>query len=223
MGWDNVKSMDNNNNSKDVKYFKAQQGVHIVRILDDGPHSRFIHWIQNANKGKGVSIDCIGANCPVCAQIKAERDAGQKQPTYIKRFVHSINVYTKKQNGQDVNEVQVLEKGNNVFLPMKDSMAVLEAMGLGSDLMNVDLMIQVSGPANKPVYSINPLPQTINQNNTPDGKPFSELEKYDCTNLKPMLTADQITALMNGAGLDEITGNGTQEETSEDAGELVLE
>lgn len=219
MGWNDVKSNDNNN--KEIKYFKPQNGMQIIRLLDQEPFTRWVHWIQSANKGKGVSIDCIGDGCPICADIKREKDAGVKNTKYNSRKTHSINVFVKKQGTIDVNEAMVLEKGNNAFIPIKDAMAVCETMGMGSDLRKVDLLMQISGKADKPNYSVNPLQPSYNQNTTPDGKPFDELEKYDCTALKPTLTADQIVELMNGASLDEVTGN-TKEETNSD-GDLVLE
>lgn len=210
MAWDNVKPA-NSNTSSEVEYFKPQEGIQVIRILDDEPYSRFVHWIPSANNGKGVSIDCIGAGCPVCEEIARQKASGIKQPTFNRRMVHSINICVKQigTEKQETLKAVVLEKGNNVFVPIKDTMGFLAMQGLETDLTKVDLYITVTGK-DKPVYSVQPLIPTFGTDCVITN------EKYNCKELKPALNREQILGLMNGKSLDDVVNTTeTQEETTE--------
>lgn len=197
--WNNV-GQQGNGEKKEIGYLKFPEGASVIRILDDAPYSRFTHWIPQANQGKGVSIDCIGKNCPICEVIKKEKKEGKTTKSFNSKMTHSINVLVRKLGGQDKNEVMVLEQGNGLFGSIKDQMTMLSNMGFDPDLKNVDLFINRTGKGfNDTKYSVMANPATL--------KPLTEdekkLEKYDLKELKPMLDEAQVIMLMNGKSLDE--------------------
>ena len=170
-------------------------------MLDIAPYSRYCHWIPSANNGKGVGIDCIGKDCPICKVIQTEKREKLKIRTYNNKMTHSINVLVKKLGGQDVNEVMVLEQGNGLFGQIKDQMTLLAQMGMSPDLRNVDIIVNRTGTGfNDTKYSV-----MVNQMTM---KPLSAeeqaLEKYDLKEIKPKLNADQVIQLMNGKSLEDV-------------------
>lgn len=212
---ENVMSLWNNvgangvSEKKEVKYVKFPVGTSVIRLLDVAPYSRFTHWISKANNGKGVGIDCIGNNCPICEVIKTEKKEKLQTKTYTSKMTHSINVLVKKLGGQDVNEVMVLEQGNGLFGQIKDQMTLLAQMGMSPDLRNVDIVINRTGTGfSDTKYSV-----MVNQMSM---KPLTEeekaLEKYDLNKIKPTLNEAQVIMLMNGKSLDEVCTDEFKEE-----------
>lgn len=211
--WTNVGTKEGAGDKKEVKYVKFPVGLSIIRVLDVAPRSRFTHWIGKANSGKGVGIDCIGKNCPICEVIKMERKEKLPNKTYTSKMTHSINVLVKKLGAQDVNEVMVLEQGNGLFGQIKDQMTLLAGMGLSPDLRNVDLMVNRTGTGfNDTKYSV--MVNQMNMKELTDAE--KALEKYDLKEIKPTLDSNQIIDLMTGKSLDEVCnvseGNGIGEE-----------
>lgn len=211
IGWDMIGN--NSSEKKEVNYLKFPEGVSVVRLIDEAPYSRYTHWIAKANNGKGVSIDCIGKECPICEIIKKERKEGKKELTYRSKPTHSINVLVKKLGGQDKNEIFVLEQGNGLFGQIKDQMTMLAQMGVQTDLRQVDLIINRTGTGfNDTKYSV--------MANVATMKPLTEeekaMEKYDLQALKPMLSVAQVIMLMNGRSLDEISEQAEDTSASSD-------
>ena len=199
--WSNVGANGGGAEKKEVKYVKFPVGASVIRVLDVPPYSRFTHWIPSANNGKGVGIDCIGKDCPICKVIQTEKREKLKIRTYNNKMTHSINVLVKKLGGQDVNEVMVLEQGNGLFGQIKDQMTLLAQMGMSPDLRNVDIIVNRTGTGfNDTKYSV-----MVNQMTM---KPLSAeeqaLEKYDLKEIKPKLNADQVIQLMNGKSLEDV-------------------
>ena len=206
--WNNV-GANGGSEKKEVKYVKFPVGTSVIRLLDVAPYSRPTHWISKANNGKGVGIDCIGKNCPICEVIRTEKKEKLQTKTYTSKMTHSINVLVKKLGGQDVNEVMVLEQGNGLFGQIKDQMTLLAQMGMSPDLRNVDIVINRTGTGfSDTKYSV-----MVNQMTM---KPLTEeekaLEKYNLEEIKPKLNEAQVIMLMNGKSLDEVCTDEFKEE-----------
>ena len=218
--WENIGVKEGgNNNNKEIKYLKFEEGTTIIRLLDEAPVSYYSHWITTANKGKGVGIACTGKGCPVCKVIAEERKlkVPYNKMTYNKPIKHMINVLVKKINGTDVNEVMLLEAGNGIFGSIKDQITLLTTMGYEPDLTAIDLIINRTGKGfGDTKYSVICNPATV--------KPLTEeekaLEKYDLFKVKPDLDNGQVIDLIAGKSLDEVCGNA--EETEDSQPELDL-
>lgn len=207
-GWENVGTKQGENASE-VKYLKFPEGTSSIRLLDEAPISSWTHWVPSANKGKGVSIKCIGKECPICQIIKTEKAMKVKNKTYTAKMTHNMNVLVRKLGGQDTNEVMVLEGGNAIFGQIKDQMTLLQTMGMSTDLRNVDLIVQRTGTGfNDTKYSV--------MANAMTAKPLTAeeqaLEKYDLNAIKPNLSKEQILELIDGKSLDEVCKQDSEEE-----------
>lgn len=109
MGWNDVATTEKND-AKKVKWAELKEGtLYQMRALDEAPYSRYTHWIPQANNGKGTTIDCIGRDCPVCADRNAKKASGATQK-YGARKQHAMNVINKA-----TGEVELLDKGKRCF------------------------------------------------------------------------------------------------------------
>jgi len=202
MGWNDVtsKSKDKDNTNKKTKYNKLTTGkTHTIRILDAEPFSRYSHWIQAANNGRGVSVDCPGAGCPICADIKEKKKTGGKQ-VYSSRKLHAINILNR-----ETGEVEIIDKGKGLFEALE---GLLVEVG---DLRKYDVKIRVIGEGNEISYTPIALPP----------KPLTEAEKaltkYDLKNITLKPTPEQLQMLMNGAALTDVFGNNNAENTDNES------
>jgi hypothetical protein len=211
MSWDNVGSdSKQNNGGSDVAYCKLPVGTTTIRVVDKVPFTRWTHWIPQANGGKGVSIDCPGKGCIICADITANKKAKTKSK-YNASKTHSINVYTKKRGSEEVNKIEVLEKGNGVFGGLKSILEIMKSMSLPEDITTVDISIIRTGEDfNQVSYNCIPLLPC-----TPLADNIAKLEKYDLMKLKPMLNNEQIQGLIDGLSLDQVVK--PEEETNPSA------
>lgn len=204
MSWENI-GTDAKEKKSEIPYVKFPQGQTLIRILDDAPYSRWTHWLTKANAGKGLSVDCIGKECPVC---KARRESEENKTAFTVRQAHSINVLVKKLGNETKNEVMVLEGGNGLFADIKAIMSLMEMQGQPKDLTMTDIVVMRTGEKLSTKYSVMPV-----QPFAPLTEEQKALEKYDTANLKPHFTKEQIEKLMEGATIEEVT----EEVTSENA------
>lgn len=217
MAWEEVGSNNENSEKKEVKYLKFPVGATRIRVLDSEPYSRWTHWLPApANGGKGVSIDCIGKGCPVCEAINMEKAKGtpREKIRFSTKKTHSLNVLVKSDTGSEVN---VLEQGNGLFGQLKDVMVMMSSIGMKPDLTTVDVMVNRTGTGfSDTKYSVMPLMNEV--------KPLTEeelnLEKYDLKNLKPNLEPAQITAIMNGAKLEDVAKEDMEEDKPVEPSEM---
>jgi hypothetical protein len=169
------------------------------RVLDAEPKSRWVHWIPQACKGKGTSVNCIGKGCPVCAEMAADKKAGNKTK-YSSSKSHAINFLTRSVApigggaSEVVNRVQILDKGNKVFEGLLGCMRQL------GDLRNYDVTITRTGK-DKGDTKYNVLPTFPPVALTDEEK---ALTLYNLDEISKDLTADQIKMFMNGATYEEV-------------------
>jgi hypothetical protein len=193
--------------NKKVEYVKLTPGGTVkLRILDEQPESRWVHWVQSANKGKGLGIRCNGKGCPICADISEKKKTKQAQ-RYSCTKSHSINVLNR-----NTGKVEILDKGNKIF---EQLLNMLNQMG---DLRNFDISITTTktGSENTNVnYSVLPtFPPT------PLTEAEKAMEKYDLKEITKGFTNEQILLLIGGATIEEVTSNVTTD-ISNDSSEPI--
>lgn len=203
MSWDMVGNEKKSNKGDEVKYLKFEEGTTIIRLLDEAPESYFSHWIARAQGGKGIGIACCGKGCPICEEMRKEKaqKVDYTSRKWARPIKHMINVLVKKSNGKDINEVMVLEQGNGLFGQIKEQMTLLSTMGMSTNLMDYDIIINRTGTGfGDTKYSVMVNPMGM--------KPLTDeekaLKKYDLTAIKPAYTPEQIIMYMNGSTFDEV-------------------
>jgi hypothetical protein len=202
--WNDVGSSNNSNNSGADKIEFVQfpsSGTVRLRVLDDQPVSRWKHWIQAANAGKGLSVTCIGKGCPICAKLAEAKKTKAKTP-YNSSRSHMLNTLVRSftpagtQAPQPINKVQILDKGNK---PFEGLLTIMQQMG---DLKNYDVTITQTGEGfNNITYTVLPtfpqIPLTAEE---------LALPKYDIAEITKPLTVEQITQFMEGATSEQVFG-----------------
>lgn len=190
MAWSDIGANNNSGSENKTKYTKIN-GTVTGRILDEEPTTGWTHWIPQMNGGKGGSVDCIGRDCPVCAIMKADKEAGRPK-RYNSSKRHKINFLNR-----ETKEVEVLNSGETVFEQLKN---IMIQMG---DLANIDISITKTGQAKQTKYSVLPV---IKMGISPG--PLSDAEKalpkYDLATLSKPLTPEQITEFLEGKGYKEV-------------------
>jgi hypothetical protein len=219
MSWQDVadKTKNQNNSGNKTNYVKLEQGVTRLRIRDEEPVSRWVHWIPQANGGKGLSVTCIGKGCPVCREMFEDKKAKRKTK-YSSRKQHAINVLTRSFTNPagvstTINEPQVLDSGNQVFDGL---LVVMKQMG---DLRNYDVMITKQGESFGEIkYTVLP---------TFPPSELTEAEKalpvVDLNTMVAPLTAEQIEMLMQGAMMEAVLGANTENATDNSAQGLQVD
>lgn len=181
--WNEVLNSGARENKEEVRFVKFNEGANNLRILDEEPVAVWKHWVQGANGGKGMSIVCLGKNCPMCEKNKSDKANNLKTKDRIQR-VFIINVYNRA-----TKQVEVLEKGTTIF---KTLATFHEQMG---DLRNYDVNILKTGQGLNTAYTVIPV---MKSPEVPEG-----LEKYDIeANNKP-LSVEMVNLLMAGLTYEE--------------------
>jgi len=201
MGWNDITTKEGSDREK-IRFAELKEGkLYQMRALDEAPYSRYTHWIPQANGGKGLTIDCIGKDCPICAD-RAARKAAKETQKYGARKQHAMNVINR-----ETGEVEILDKGKRCY----EALAGIRDMV--GDLRNFDIKIQTKGSDTDTNYVPIPMPE----------KPLTDVEKaltkYDFNVIYPKLTKEQVLELMAGKGFQDIFGNSLNN-TDDDQPEL---
>jgi hypothetical protein len=204
MAWTDLEQRGNGSSgdNKKVEYVKLTPGEVIkLRVIDEQPESRWTHWVQSANKGKGLGIKCPGKGCPLCADIAEKKRTKEKQ-RYSCSKSHAINVLNR-----NTKRVEILDKGNKVF---EQLLNMLRQMG---DLRNYDITItttKTGSEATNVNYSVLPtFPPTAL---TAEEKEMIERDRYDLKELTKGFTIEQINKLILGATIDEVVNDNADSE-----------
>ena len=140
-GWDfgNTPSTEQ---SQDKKAFtKFPVGTTHIRILDQEPHMRWIHWMPQFNR----SIVCPG-NCPVCTIRKREKNAGLESKYSMQRKF-SLNVYN---HGTD--KLEIMDEGIQFMEDLRDIRE--ELLDDGKNLVDATLKVKKRMSDGKASYRI---------------------------------------------------------------------
>ena len=108
--WDLVTENENVREGKsETNYVKFVEGDNQLRILDAEPKAIWVHWLANANNGKGLSVVCLGKDCPMCAKYRYDKaNKVNTRDRLSRQFV--INVYNR-----NTKRVELLQKGKSIF------------------------------------------------------------------------------------------------------------
>ena len=108
--WDLVTENENVREGKsETNYVKFVEGDNQLRILDAEPKAIWVHWLANANNGKGLSVVCLGKDCPMCAKYRYDKaNKVNTRDRLSRQFV--INVYNR-----NTKRIELLQKGKSIF------------------------------------------------------------------------------------------------------------
>lgn len=94
VGWD----LDGDSNK--AEFTKFPVGVTRIRILDDAPHIRWTHWLNQFNR----SVNCPGPrDCPIDEIISRQRANGEKE-TYSRARRFAMNIYNYETGRNEIME-----------------------------------------------------------------------------------------------------------------------
>ena len=68
--WDLALQNETRESKSETNYVKFVEGDNKLRILDAEPKAIWVHWLANANNGKGLSVVCLGKDCPMCNKYR---------------------------------------------------------------------------------------------------------------------------------------------------------
>ena len=182
--WDLALENENSREGKgETLYVKFQDGNNQMRILDAEPKAVWVHWVSNANNGKGLSIVCLGKDCPMCRKLKYDKANNVQTRDRIQRqFV--INVFNRT-----TNRVELLQKGKTIF----ETLATFhKSMG---DITGYDINIVKSGRGLDTKYTVIPVMQS---SPIPNG-----LELYNLDDVTKVFDVPMVELLMSGMSIED--------------------
>jgi len=176
-------SWDLENDNVKTEFTKFPAGVSRIRIVDEEPHMRWTHWMNNIRH----SVNCPGKGCPIC-EIRKFQKANKEDYTYpmSKRFsIQVLNRETKK--------LEVCEQGVTFFQDLKDVKNDIEKAG--HSLLDVDIKVRRRGlTKDDTTYRLDP--DEVYEL-TPDEIELIS-DKLDLNQYFKPHTPEQITRVLNG-------------------------
>ena len=177
-----------------------------MRILDAEPKAVWVHWLSQANNGKGLSVVCLGKNCPMCEKLRYDKANNVQTRDRIQRqFV--INVYNR-----NTERVELLQKGKSIF----ETLATFhKQMG---DITGYDINIVKAGKGLDTKYTPVPVMQS---------QPIPEgLELYDLDEVTQTFDPLVVELLISGMTIEDakktVSGDTTVENNIADE-EVAIE
>ena len=181
--WDLAIQNEREGSKTEVAYVKFNDGNNQMRILDKEPVAMWVHWLAEANNGKGLSVNCLGQNCPACEQLKYQKANKMQTRNRVSRQF-AINVYNRT-----TKQVELLQKGKTIF----ETLATYhKQMG---DITGYDINIVKSGRGLDTKYTVVPVMQS-------EAIP-SDLELYDLTKISETFSREMVELLMTGQSIEE--------------------
>lgn len=201
-GWD-----FDSNDKKKVEYTKFPTGITNIRIIDNEPHIRWVHWIQQVKR----NVNCPGKDCPIC-KIRKEQQANKETPTYNMSRRFSMQILNR-----ETEKIELMEQGITFFEDIRDLMRDLKEEGKA--LIDVDLKVRRRGTSKDDTsYRID-----IAKEYPISDKDKKEIEnKLDLSEYFTPHTPEQITALISGSTWEEVMYNDSTSEEDEKEEEIEL-
>jgi hypothetical protein len=192
MDWNNIDIQSPSNQTK-TNFLTFPEGTTIIRIASQ-PIQRRSHWLQSAN----VSVDCLGAGCPVCEMNKQAEKAGEL-PKSKPRNQFMFYVIDRADG-----ELKIVEQGINFMKVIKALQDELKEGGGTTDVTSFDLRVRRSGmTAQNTSYTM--------RETTPS--PLTEAEIELIKNAKPINDVplkpnqEQMIELLSGKSIKDVFGN----------------
>lgn len=206
--WDLAMKNENSREGKsETNYVKFVEGSNQMRILDKEPKAVWVHWLANANNGKGLSVVCLGKDCPMCQKYRYDKaNKIQTRDRLSRQFV--INVYNR-----NTERVELLQKGKSIF----ETLATFhKQMG---DITGYDMNIVKAGKGLDTKYTLLPVMQS---------QPIPEgLELYDLDEVTQTFDPLVVELLISGMTIEDakktVGGDTTAVENSIADEEVAIE
>ena len=181
--WDLALQNETRESKSETNYVKFVEGDNKLRILDAEPKAIWVHWLANANNGKGLSVVCLGKDCPMCNKYRYDKaNKVNTRDRLSRQFV--INVYNR-----NTQRVELLQKGKSIF----ETLATLhKSMG---DITGYDVNIVKTGKGLDTKYS--PIP-VMQSEQVPEG-----LELYNLDDVTQAFEPTVVELLLAGMSIEE--------------------
>jgi hypothetical protein len=194
-GWDFDSS-----SGKNVEFTKFPEGITKIRIVDDAPHIRWTHWLNQQKR----SVNCPGKGCPICEVRKSQK--AKKEPyTYNMGRRFSMQVLNR-----NTGKLELMEQGINFFEDLKDLRETLEDKDL--TFLDVDIAVKRRGTGKD---------GTSYRLDIDEKYPLSEedkkliSEKLDLNNYFKPHDPDKILRVLNGEEWKDVMYESTDDEGEE--------
>jgi hypothetical protein len=179
-----------------IEYLRLEPGQYTVRILEEQATKKYAHFVNFS------SVECLGKECPVCANNKRTlyehpEDYREVKGWSPKRERFWVNVLDKT---GETPVVKVLSGGPNLFDDFKLMSRATRTDG--DDVVDIrayDWTLMVSGSGRD--REVTPVPQYRGKN---DPISLEGLELFDLSNCLPNITAEEMVDFINGASLKDI-------------------
>ena len=200
-GWNfDQKSSKGDGNKKNFTKFPV--GITNIRILDESPHERWIHWLQKYNRG----LTCPGKGCPIC-EIRKKQKANKESYSYNMARRLTMNIYN-----HETEQVEIMEQGVTFFTDVKEMM--LELKEEGKTLFDADLKVKRRGEGkDDTTYRIDlakeyPLPESVM-------KKVEEEKVPDLSEFFGVPTLEQVQRLIDGDEWEDVFASGDDKDDEE--------
>lgn len=188
-------SWDFDTNQSKTEFTKFPVGITRIRIIDDVPFVRWIHWLPKFNR----AVTCPGQNCPICDVRKKQKEA-KLDYTYSGNRRIAINIINR-----ETGKVEIMEQGVTFFNDLRDLMNDLKEQG--KKLSDVDIKVRRRGSGKDDTsYRLDiDKEYPLSENDLALIANKQDLHEY----FKPN-TVEQLQRLVNGESWDEVFSKNTE-------------
>lgn len=195
MTWD----LEKGTSKGKTEFTKFPVGVTRIRIIDEVPHIRWVHWMQKFSR----SINCPGKGCPIC-DIRRQQKANKEPQTYNMGRRYAVNILNR-----ETERPELMEQGITFFEDLRDLLTDLNAEG--KTFADVDVKVRRRGTGKD---------DTSYRIDLDEESPLSDEDKAAMDNkidldeyFKPH-TPEQILRLLDGEEWNDVM-NGTESDEEE--------
>lgn len=187
------------------EYTTFPVGITRIRVIDEVPVKKFIHWIQDQKR----AVTCPGRGCPIC-EIRRRQKANKEPQTYNMAKRLGMQVINRETGNREI-----MEQGITFY---KDLEAVMEDLADDEqELIDADLRVKRRGTGKD---------DTVYRIDVDKVEPLSEsdkaliAEKVDLEEFFKPHPPEMIQRIIDGEQYDEIIGEymnkGKKEESADD-------
>lgn len=191
--WDDA-MQDGESNKEKVEFTKLAEGITFFRVLDEAPHVRWTHWMNQHKR----SINCPGYNCPICAVRRQQKAAGEEYTINMaKRY--SINIINRS-----TGNLEILDQGRTFFDELRD-------FNREQDLREYDIKAKRKGMDTSTTYRLDKEePAPLSEDDLAITDKTIDLAEY----LAPH-TPEQIQRILNGEDWNTVMSGESEEAQAE--------